>query len=73
VVRSVEAPASLSTFGDESARSQDLEVLGDRRGSRGELRRDLAGGQHVASDEADDLAAVRFGNGTQGGFTSRPD
>jgi len=43
-------------------------VLGDRRPRDLEVRRDLAGAELVLSDEAQDRAPSRFGDGFQSGL-----
>src|SRR5436190_11519237 len=55
----VEPPGPLAPLDDQLRLTQHAQVLGDRRARDVEVRRDLAGGQLVVTDEAKDLPSAR--------------
>jgi hypothetical protein len=59
----IEALRAVSPFGDQAGLLQDAEVLGDRRPRDVEAAGNVADGELLARDEAEDLAAARLTKG----------
>ena len=61
----VQAAIAVASNADETGIAQDAEVLGDRAEREVEARGDVARGEFVVPDEAEDLASARFADDLQ--------
>src|SRR6266576_292716 len=66
--RPVEASCAVASLAHEPRLLQDVQVLRDRRPRDVEVRRDLAGAELVLTDETQDRAPPRLGDGFQCGL-----